>query len=178
MLEGWIESCPGATLRLRSYNEVVASGGSVQDFMTVAGLPLPSDHRQTQRVNQSLHRGLIEIARQANANLDASTARDVFKTLLRLGTELDLPPTADVELYGVLARSEMTKNFAPIHEWLSTLVGQPFFPDLTDLLQLRPDLEHEVNQAAVAQLRARYRLKFPRAALNFIDTFEPIRNFT
>ena len=176
MLSGWIEQMPEARLRLRPYDKVMASGGSVQDFMSLAGLPMPTDPARARRVNESLHRGLIEIARRGNAALEPAVAHRLFLSLLQLGPKLDLPPAAEVEMFGATARSDLVERFAPIHDWLSEINDAPFFADITDIARLRPQPEPEVTHVALERLRKRHMTAIPEAARDFIKTVDPSSN--
>ena len=177
MLEGWTETLPEASLRLRPYDAVMAAGGSVQDFMTGFDLPLPAPPGAAP-VNAGLHRGLIEIARQANAALEPEDAADLFRVLLRLGPALDLPPSSGIELYGAAARARMAARFAPINDWLSERAGAPFFADAARIAELRPHPEIAANRAALAQLTGAHRAAFAPAAQAFLDGLEPAPNYS
>lgn len=168
MLSGWIEQMPEAQLRLRPYDKVMASGGSVQDFMSLAGLPVPTDPAKARRVNESLHRGLIEIARRGNGALEPAVAHRLFLSLLQLGSELDLPPAAEVEMFGAAARSDLVERFAPIHDWLGKITGAPFFSDFNDVARLRPQPEAEVTRLALERLRQGHMTAIPKAARDFV----------
>lgn len=172
MLQSWIKHMPRAQIRLRSYDQVRAAGGSVQDLMTQAGLPMPSDPARARRANESLHRGLIEIARQGNAALEAGPAHQLFLSLLRLGPKLDLPPASEVEMYGAPARAQMLERFTPIHDWLCERTGNTFFPDLEDIARTRSQAEYEINRAALSQIRSRHMGDVPAGARDFLAKLE------
>jgi hypothetical protein len=181
MLEGWLTGLPGARLRLRPYDKVLAAGGAVQDFMDGFDLvPRGARVAADARVNTGLHRGLIEIARQANCTLDPGPAQAAFRTLLRLGPELDLPRTDEVELYGAPLRAEMARRFAPIHDWLGTLTDPPgpFFAKAGDIGRVRAHHEHAVNLAALAQIRKDRLQTFPAEVRGFLSDLTLTPNFT
>jgi hypothetical protein len=181
MLEGWLTGMPGATLRLRPYDKVLAAGGAVRDFLDGFGL-MPGDAaiRADARVNTGLHRGLIELARQANTTLEREAAHDVFRTLLRLGPQLDLPKADGIELYGAPLRKEMAARFAPIHDWLGTLTVPPgpFFARASDIGRVRPHHEHAVNVAALEQIRRDWLHLFSAPGRDFLTTLTLTPNFT
>lgn len=178
MLEGWVATCPEAMLRLRSYDDVRAAGGSVQDFMGGFGLPLPEDPGLAPPVNESLHRAFFEIMRQANATLPRPEAQALFHLLLGLGGLPDLPARSDIEMYGAAARAEMAEAFAPVHDWLGEVSGQaPFFADAEQIACLRPVPEHEAARAALAALRGPAGAGLSEPARDFIAGLEIAPNF-
>jgi hypothetical protein len=180
MLEGWLTGMPGARLRLRPYDKVLAAGGAVQDFMEGFGLiPAGTRVRGETLVNTGLHRGLIEIARQANQQLERGPAHEVFRTLLRLGPQLDLPKADEIELFGPPLRAEMASRFAPIHDWLGTLTLPlgPFFARADDIGRVRAHHEHAVNLAALDQIRQRWLSAFPAEVRGFVTDLTLTPNF-
>lgn len=181
MVGPWLDRLPGARLRLRSYDQVLAAGGAVQDFLTGHGIdPVPGGPAEP-KVNTGLHRALIEIARQANHALPADEAQEAFRALLALGPRLDLPRAQDVEMYGAGLREEIRDRFAPVAGWLAGAAGAPLFPDLGpdlgDLARTRPVHEHEANRAALDTIRARHLGDFPPAARDFLAGLAPEPNF-
>lgn len=182
MLEGWLVGMPEARLRLRPYDEVLTSGGAVQDFLGGFDIAPVKGVLTESWVNRGLHRGLIEIARHANQDLASATAHEVLRTLLRLGQRLDLPATDSVELFGADARTGMATRFAPIHDWLSNLSGATtsggaFFAGIADTAVLRLHHEHDVNQDALAQIRKRWLFEFPADAREFLNGLTLTPNF-
>jgi hypothetical protein len=190
MLKGWVTALPEVPLTLRSYDAVLAAGGSVQDFMAqdfMAGIDLPPDllgpegqadgRLAERRINAGLHRALIEIARHANLGLDKAEAEEVFRTLLHLGPLLDLPASSQIELYGTAARASLVAQFAPINDWLVALAGAPLFADLDQMATLRPYAENEVNRAALTQLLAAHAGEFSPAARGFLAGLELSPNY-
>jgi hypothetical protein len=180
MLEPWIAAVPGAELVLRPYDRVLAAGGSVADFLAWSGLAeatgLPPPGAGI-RINAGLHRGVIELARRANAVLAPLEAMDTYGALLRLGPLLDLPPSAEVELYGAESRERLATRFAPIHDWLSERIGAPFFADAERIGMICPHPEPEVNRAAMAGLGARG-AELPAAARALFDGLDLTPNFS
>lgn len=177
MVEPWLKRMPEATFRLRSYDAVLAAGGAVQDFLAGHGIaPVPGAPVEP-RVNTGLHRGLIEIARQANHSLPGEEAHDVFRGLLDLGGRLGLPRSADIEMYGPALRTRLHDQFAPIADWLDSLADVPLFPDRDDLARPRPVHEHAANMAALAALRADHAGAFRPAGQAFLAALEPRPNY-
>lgn len=156
MLEGWIKNMPGAALRLRSYDEVRAAGGSVGDFFTGFDLPRLADEEP--QLNTSLHRGLIEIARRGNLELDPLISAELFRHMLHLGRDLGLPPARDIEMYGPEARALMVEKFTPIHDWLSDTAGRAmFFADVGGIGTELPRPEVDANRIALEALTTKHR---------------------
>jgi hypothetical protein len=177
VLEPWLTRMPDARLRLRAYDQVLAAGGAVQDFLTGHGIaPVPGSSAEP-RVNAGLHRGLIEIARQANQTLAAPAAHDLFRTLLQTGPRLGLPPGREIEMFGAEARATLAQAFAPIHDWLSGLAGGPFFADAAAIGQVLPLHEHAVNQQALDRLRADHAGALGATARDFLSGLSLSPNF-
>lgn len=175
MLEAWIEVLPDARRRIRPYGAVLEAGGAVADF--IGGLGLPRLGEGEPQVNRGLHRALFEIARAGNHALPREAAQDLFRALLQLGPELELPRSADVELYGPQVRAEMAERFAPIHDWLgevsgSAQNGHPFFADAAEIGRVRPVPEAEANRLALAELGRRSRAFDPELQA-FLAGLEP-----
>ncbi|WP_188528253.1 hypothetical protein [Sinisalibacter lacisalsi] len=178
MVEGWMEQLPTARLVLQPYDQTVRDAGSSQFFSDLMGIDLPKlADADKQRVNVGLHRGLLDIARHANFELEPAERGKMFNALLRIGPDLDLPPGRNVELFGPRARAELAEHFAPIHGWLSDMRGQPFFEDIGQIGTCAPIDEFDVNQEALAQIRERHIGAFTSAGSSFIRAFEPARNF-
>lgn len=177
MIAPWIDRLPGATLRLRGYDQVLAAGGAVQDFLAGHGIaPVPGSAAEP-RVNAGLHRGLIEIARQANSALPAAEAHETFLALLHLGGRLDLPPAREIEMYGAALRREIHAQFAPIAAWLDDVAGGPVLADTDDLLRVLPLHEHAVNRLALDRIRAGHLALFPPAAQEWLQGLDLAPNF-
>lgn len=177
MIEPWIARLPGAGLRLRGYDQVLAAGGAVQDFLAGHGIdPVPGGPAEP-RVNAGLHRGLIEIARQANLLLTPAEAHESFLALLHLGDRLGLPPAREVEMYGAGLRREIHDRFAPIADWLDGVAGGPVLTETADLLRVRPLHEHEVNRLALERIRDGHLALFPPAAQEMLRALELAPNF-
>lgn len=180
MLEPWIAALPEADLVLRPYDKVLEAGGSVADFLNWTGiagdtgLPAPDIG---ERVNAGLHRGVIELARRANGVLPPPAARATLAALLRLGSGLGLPPSAEIEMFGAGARAHMAACFAPVHDWLGERTGAPFFADADRIGQLCPHPEIAANRTALAALQAQAD-DLPEAARSLFDTLDLVPNFT
>ncbi|WP_158971834.1 hypothetical protein [Chachezhania sediminis] len=159
MVEPWTQTFAHADLRLKTYDEVLASGGSVEDFRAelerITGAPLPAGLTAPDRTNESLHRGLIDIARRGNVLLQDEAAPALRGYLADRADALGLPPSREVELFGAGLRDRLVDRFEPIDAWLGGLVGRPgFFPDLQTARKARSLPEEDVAAQALAALRA------------------------
>ncbi|HID68139.1 MAG TPA: hypothetical protein EYP31_07770 [Roseibacterium sp.] len=156
MLEGWIDAMPEAQMILRDYADVRAAGGSVTDFAVQAGLELPQGLLGEQRSNQSLHRGVYEIARQGNKALRPGQATRLRQILRDMTPDLDLPASGDIELFGAENRADLLDRFEPIHRFLAQISGKPtFFADQQEARQIRPVPEMEAYQEALSGVTQR-----------------------
>lgn len=154
MLEPWITRLPGTRLHLRTYAEVLAAGGSVEDFTTEIDAGIPADLTPAVRANESLPYALMEIMRRGNQRLDRPGSRKLRKFLLAAADRLDLPPNREVELFGADTRVRLVRAFDPIHAWLGEIVGRDaFFPDIAAMRQARPIPELDAAAVAARALR-------------------------
>jgi len=150
MLEGWIDTIPEARIILRDYADVRGAGGSVADFVAQAGLKLPPGLEPEQRTNESLHRGVYEIARRGNKALTPAQAGQLRWFLRQVTPELGLPPSGEVELFGAKNREVMATRFGPIQAFLGEVSGRtPFFGDQQEVARTLPVPEMEVFKQAL-----------------------------
>jgi len=171
MLEGWIDKMPDTRIILRDYSAVRAAGGSIPDFITQAGLDLPPGLVPEQRTNESMHRALYEIARLGNKALNPAQAGQLRRFLRRVTPELDLPPSAEIELFGAENRARMAERFAPIHDYLSEISGtEPFFADQPEVAKPLPASEMEAVRHALARLPAHTDALEDPAVREFVTT--------
>lgn len=171
MLEGWLQTLPDARFVIREYGQVRAAGGSVADFIAQSGLSFPDGLEEERKTNESLHRGVAEIARLGNHALPDQAAGALRKFLRKATPDLGLPGSGEVELFGAENRVRLADRFAPIADWLGTVAGQaPFFPDPDALLTCRPVPELSAHATALAALgKVRDRPENARAR-DFLDT--------
>ena len=109
-----------------------------------------------QKTNESLHRGLYEIARRGNQALAAPVAKQLRQTLRRLTPDLNLPESSDIELFGAQNRAELVDRFEPINAFLGARTGKtPFFGDLDRARKVLPIREMEVFRRAIGALLRR-----------------------
>lgn len=154
MLRPWIEIFPEARIHLRNYADVLAAGGSVEDFTAEVSTVFPTDLPLPARTNPSLAYATYEIQRRGNMRLDRKGQIALRGDLLRLSAQGSLPANAQVELFGAETRAQLAEAFAPIAEGLATLTGNgAFFPDLDQITQVAPIPEDEATSAALQLLK-------------------------
>ncbi|MFW8595923.1 hypothetical protein [Cribrihabitans neustonicus] len=157
MLEGWLKTLPKARLVLRDYADVRAGGGSVADFIAQTGLELPAGLAPERRENDSIHRGVYEIARRGNAALPSGQSGRLRRALRELTPALDLPPSSRIELFGAANRERMLERFRPLDAWLGETAGRTgFFADLEAVREAEPVPEEEVFRAALSRICSRH----------------------
>lgn len=174
MLEGWMQALPEAKVILRDYSAVRDVGGSIPDFVAQSGLKLPKRLRAEQRTNESLHRGVYEIARRGNKMLTAAQARELRQFLRAETPKLDLPPSDQIELFGAQNRARMVERFEPIHAFLGQALeragGQaPFFADQDEVAKCLAIPEMEVYAATLEKVVARKNALEDDAIGDFLD---------
>ena len=153
VVEPWVRVFPDAPLHLRNYTDVLAAGGSVEDFLDRTGLAVPRGLETGVRANSSLPRAAMEIARRGNHDLPPDQAQALRQHLLDLRPEQLPVPNRDVEMFGAELRAQMAERFAPVHAYLSELTGQPaFFPDIEEMTRPRPVPEAEAVAALLDRL--------------------------
>lgn len=153
LLEPWRRCFAGAPFHVRNYRDVLAAGGSVEDFTGRVGIDFPSGLAAPERSNRSLPYALMEILRRANRTLPRPEAKRLRGFLLGLSDRIDLPANGEVEMFGAGVRADLFRAFAPIHDYLCDATGRPaFFPDLGEMRIVRPVPEPEASRAALAEL--------------------------
>ena len=153
MVEGWMKALPQAQVILRDYADVRKNGGSVNDFITQTGLQMPDGLAPERRENDSIHRGIYEISRRANAALPAREAGQLRNSLRQMTARLDLPSSHDIELFGADNRARLQDQFQPIDSWLGEVVGRSgFFADLAQISATDARAEMEVYPEAVERI--------------------------
>lgn len=155
MLEPWTQRCANARFHLRSYDQVLASGGSVEDFTATVGAAFPKELLPAARLNSSYPHALYEIVRQGNHGLKRPQARTLREGLMLLSDRLALPSNSAVELYGAENRARLHEAFQPVEAWLRATTGQPaFFTDLEAMLVSRPRPELDVAREVLSQIQS------------------------
>jgi len=153
VVEAWGKKLPRARLIVRNYSDILAAGGSTEDFMQQVGVDFPDGMVPAGRANTSLPRAAMEIVRHANHDLEPPAAAALCRYLLRPDNGLTPPANCDIEMFGATARAELAHRFAPIRDYLSDLTGQDaFFPDLDDLARPRAIAEADAVATLVDQI--------------------------
>ncbi len=153
MIAPWVAAFPDAKLHLRNYAEVLAAGGSVQDFTTQVGCQFPRNVSYEGPNNQGLPRSSYEIVRRAFHDLPTEQANMVLQFFLRRGKSLTPVPDKKVELYGADLRQQLADQFDPINRYLGTLIQtDQFFEDLDQMRQPRPVSLDDANRSLLQTL--------------------------
>ncbi|PRY92091.1 hypothetical protein [Donghicola tyrosinivorans] len=147
LLAPWLEEIEPNQLILRNYADILAEGGSTEDFAKQTGLKLPENLTQPTRANPSLPRSAYSIMYHANDDLSDGLAHQLSVYLQRNGKALSPVKDADVELFGAEQRAKMRRKFAPIHRYLAEIAGRPsFFPDISAVGKVLPVPEHDAGR--------------------------------
>jgi len=153
VVEAWAKQVPNVRLILRSYSDILAAGGSTEDFSAQIGLDMPVGMKPAGRANTSLPRASLELVRQANLTLEPVHARRLSHYLLNNSHRLTLPRNQDVEMFGARLRAKLADHFTPIHRYLNKLTSQDaFFPDIDQMRIPRPLPQAEANAALLAEM--------------------------
>ena len=149
----WIEHIPEAEVKLRPYREVMAQGGSVEDFVKNSGIAFPKDMQPARRLNVSLPPAVVSLLREANAVLPKPAANELSGIMSLLSPGLDLASAKEVEFLGQASRDRLAAHFTPIHEWLSEISGRDrFFDDIEEMRACRPVPERVALRQLLDQL--------------------------
>lgn len=162
VVEPWLTRIPEAEAVLRPYGEVIAAGGSVQDFVEKSGLPWPEEMIPAVTMNVGYKPAVVSLLRLANKELPPEDARKLREVSGVLVQDVKLPTVSEVEFLGVEQRARLVAKFAPIHDWLSQTSGRDlFFPDIAEMEQCRPISERDSFQALLDQLTPLHMDKIP-----------------
>ncbi|MEZ0468588.1 hypothetical protein [Phaeobacter sp. SYSU ZJ3003] len=152
-VEAWTERMPKAQLILRNYSDILATGGSTEDFVAQTDLAVPDDMIPPGRANPSLPRAAFTIMRRANKELARPAAHALSVYLQKHGNDLSPVRNSDVEMFGAPQRQLMAEAFAPIHAYLNALTGQEaFFPDIDQMQACRPVPEEDATRQLLMAL--------------------------
>jgi hypothetical protein len=154
VIEPWLQQIPGIEPVLRPYGEVLASGGSVEDFRRHGDLGLlPSGLIPAPTMNVGYKPAVLSLLREANRSLPKPLAQVLAHQIGELTAGMVLADTREVEFLGPASRARLAAHFAPIHDWLSqTAGGRAFFPDIDQIGICRPISEAEALRALLDQL--------------------------
>lgn len=152
LLEAWIDRMPDANFIIRTYDDVLSAGGSVQDFHQQTAIQIPANVEKIKDSNPSIAYALQDVARRGNLELTGPDARDLRAYLMGLRNKLTLPPNRDVEMFGADTRAKMLARFLPIEEYLRSVTGKPaFFPNIESIGQTRPIPEADARAQALTK---------------------------
>ena len=153
VVEAWHERMPKAQLTSRNYSDILATGGSIEDFIAQTGLSVPDNMVTPGRANPSLPRSAFAIMRRANEELSRPAAHALSVYLQRHGDDLSPVRNSDVEMFGAPQRLQVAEAFAPVHAYISALTGkESFFPDIDQMQVCRPVPEEEATRQLLISL--------------------------
>lgn len=139
VVQAWQDRVPGGRMILRNYADILATGGSAEDFIAQTGLALPADTQPARRENTSLPLASFALMDRANRDLGAHVAHPLSLYLQTHGQVLSPVPDSDIEMFGQEQRDQMADAFAPIHDHLNRLARtHAFFPDIDEMRRTRP----------------------------------------
>lgn len=163
LLQTWLEHFPESRFHIRNYDDVLAAGGSCEDFTARVGVAFPDALVAARRANPSLSLAFMEIVRRGNHALERKQAEELFRFLLRTRPPKRFRNRRKVEMFGVERRAAMVEAFAPIHDFLGNVTGQaPFFPDIAEIGTPREIPEEDAARHALAGLLRRPALPYFR----------------
>jgi hypothetical protein len=153
VLEPWIERVPEAQVLVRNYSDILASGGSIEDFAAQCGLSLPDGLEAIPRANLSLPLCTFPLMEPANRELPPQAQFNLSNYLLANAGEICPVPNQDIDVFGAPQREQILKRFQPIADYLS-LAGQTpaFFPDLEAITAPKPATDTEAARALLDAL--------------------------
>ncbi|MCJ8334694.1 MAG: hypothetical protein MJH10_10675 [Epibacterium sp.] len=156
VIEEWMRQIPDARLHLRKYRDITKAGGSIKDFTSQTGLPLPDGLCPSLRANTSLPLASFPLMEQALQDLPGDQRHQLTKYLLTHGKALAPVANKDIELFGARQRAKLFKAFTPVERYLRSQTGQPeFFRDLETLTTPRPIPVESAGQDLVRALANR-----------------------
>ena len=135
LLAPWIAHFPEAQIHVRSYADIIKSGGSAQDFMAATSANFPAMLTKTGTANTSLPRAAMEIIRRGNHSLEPGAAQMLAKffqsplnNLKPDPRDRGNSPIVSTDRPGILAGYEPAR----LHRLVATrLYGLSYAPPLT-----------------------------------------------
>lgn len=138
VLEEWVARVPKAKISVRNYADILAVGGSSEDFVAQTGLNLPEGMTAPGRANASLPLAAFSLMERAIADLKGPEIHKLSVYLQKHGRALSPISNGEVELFGAKQRQQMFKDFQPSEAYLRQLTGRPaFFEDLEQMVEPR-----------------------------------------
>jgi len=175
LVRGWLEAgFEGSNLVLRNFSDIQKGEGSVVDFMSQTGIPVPEKAVMPGMMNPSVPSAFAEIARLALHQLPQESARVLIEWLISMRTEVSHVADREVEVFGRSVRDLLVERFRPVARDLSALAGvASFYPELEDMATLRPVPELEAARAALDGLRtAAQRSRLTEAERDWLASLE------
>lgn len=153
VLEPWVERVPKAKVLVRNYSDILASGGSIEDFAAQCELSLPDGLEAAPRANPSLPLCTFPLMERANRELPKQAQSNLSNYLRANAGKICPIPNQDIDVFGAQQREQILKRFQPIADYLS-LAGQTpaFFPDLEAITAPRPATDTEAARALLDAL--------------------------
>ena len=153
VVQAWQDHVPGGQMILRNYADILATGGSAEDFIAQTGLTLPADTQPARRENTSLPLAAFALMDRTNRDLGPHGAHALSLYLQNRGQDLSPVANGEIEMFGQQQRDQMADAFAPIHEDLNRIAGTPaFFPDIDEMRGTRPVPAPEAARRLLAVL--------------------------
>lgn len=146
LIDPWMKHFPKARMVVRHLDDVRRAGGTVAQFLDVAGLK-QQDFRAIRDQNLSLPRAYAAIGRALRRELPSEPARRVIRVMNDAPRDLCGIADAQVEMFGRFNRDRMMREFSPIHAKLGKMLGKmPFFSDLEGMGTAGPLSEIEAGR--------------------------------
>ncbi|SFC73043.1 hypothetical protein SAMN04488094_108150 [Tropicimonas isoalkanivorans] len=153
LLQPWTEAFPDAVFHIRNYSDVLAVGGSCEDFVQQVGIDFPSGLVPAPRANKSIPYAFYDIMRRANQELDRPDAERFMHFLESTNIAKEVHKNAEVEVLGQGARTFLADAFEPIHSYVGQVANRsPFFPDIDEMRIAHPVPEEVASRAALELL--------------------------
>jgi len=138
VLEEWVTRVPNAKISVRNYADILATGGSAEDFVAETGLELPEGMQAPGRANASLPLAAFSLMERAIGDLKGPELHKLSVYLQKHGRALSPVSNSEVELFGAEQRQQMHKDFQPSEAYLRSLTGRAaFFEDLDQVITPR-----------------------------------------
>lgn len=153
VLEPWVDRVPDSRVLLRNYSDILASGGSIEDFTAQCELDLPDELETAPRANQSLPLCTFPLMELANRELPSQAQSNLSNYLRAHAGKICPVPNQDIDVFGVPQREQLLKRFQPIADYLSETSKTPaFFPDLEAIIMPKPVTDRDAARALLDAL--------------------------
>lgn len=153
LLKPWLQTFKGSKFHIRNYKDVLAAGGSCEDFTREVSVKFPRKLLAPERSNRSIPYAFYEIMRRATQAMPHPKVMALMRYLEKTPASAQVPRNAEVEVFGQEARSFLAEKFVPIHDHLNDVTGRsPFFPDIDEVGKPRPIAEMDAYKTALNAL--------------------------